>query len=687
MDSSGRPGSAPAWPALAASPLAITVAAALSWLLVPLAVVLAVLAPSALGVVAGYGTRAVVLVAVIVYLAFLLGRWLRSHRSAGPLEVSACLPPDHGPRFTNRATELVEMRRRLRGQGICELSGPSGTGCSELALAYLHRESEHYPDGIFWLRGESEAVLRADLAGLAWRLDLPSRRWAEQEWSIAAAEEWLTGHRRWLLVIDGLAEDAVPALTRDIPVSGKAGGHVLITSRGPVLEAPVRLQPLAPDAAVSLLLLRSGRKGGTAAATVAEATGGLPLALELAAAYMAASGTTMADYAMLLETAMRPTADRSTAVAGTWRLSFDRVVLEDPEAADLLHLCAFLASAAVPTALLQVRRPRAELPRLLEDRRKLDGAIQVLAQYSLINRRRYAMDVPRLVQELTRDSLSQRDQRRWSGATLRLLVDAFPRAPEEPGSWLTCLRLLSHALAALELAFQLDAEPALASLLADRVAGYLQVRAEPSLARPLLERALATDERLLGPDDVRTSVSLDRLARVLRDQGDLAAARELYERALAIDERILGPDHDSTGVSLHNLAMVRWAQGELAAARPLLERALVITERAPGPNDRSTATSLYSLAKLLRELGERTTARPLLERALEIQERVLGPDHPDTATTLEYMAALSEEQGDMMAARRLLQLSLAARERTFGQEHPATARTRTLLQRVTGVAS
>jgi len=49
-------------------------------------------------------------------------------------------------------------------------------------------------------------------------------------------------------------------------------------------------------------------------------------------------------------------------------------------------------------------------------------------------------------------------------------------------------------------------------------------------------------------------VSLNNLALLLKDQGELAAARPLYERALDIDERVLGPDHPSTAGSLNNLA-------------------------------------------------------------------------------------------------------------------------------------
>jgi hypothetical protein len=48
---------------------------------------------------------------------------------------------------------------------------------------------------------------------------------------------------------------------------------------------------------------------------------------------------------------------------------------------------------------------------------------------------------------------------------------------------------------------------------------------------------------VLGPDHSDTATSLNNLARLLQEQGELAAARPLLERALAIREKVLGPEH------------------------------------------------------------------------------------------------------------------------------------------------
>jgi tetratricopeptide (TPR) repeat protein len=110
----------------------------------------------------------------------------------------------------------------------------------------------------------------------------------------------------------------------------------------------------------------------------------------------------------------------------------------------------------------------------------------------------------------------------------------------------------------------------------------------------------------------------------------LVGARPLLERALAIREKVLGSEHPDTATSLNNLASLVHAQGDLAGARPLLERALAIREKVLGPEHIHTAFSLVNLAGLLESQGDVAGALPLFERALAIYEKVLGPEHPHT---------------------------------------------------------
>ncbi|HEU4321779.1 MAG TPA: tetratricopeptide repeat protein [Roseiflexaceae bacterium] len=193
-----------------------------------------------------------------------------------------------------------------------------------------------------------------------------------------------------------------------------------------------------------------------------------------------------------------------------------------------------------------------------------------------------------------------------------------------------------------------------------------------SMARPLYERALAINERVLGPDHPETAATLHNLASLHQNQGEYDQARPLYERALAIKERVLGPGHSSTATTLHNLAWLHQNQGEYDQARPLYERALAINEQALGPGHPDTAVTLHNLAQLHQVQGEYDQARLLYERALAINEQVLGPGHPDTAATLHALAGLHQVQGEYEQARPLYERALAIRQQKLGLNHPRT---------------
>src|SRR6185295_10157429 len=127
--------------------------------------------------------------------------------------------------------------------------------------------------------------------------------------------------------------------------------------------------------------------------------------------------------------------------------------------------------------------------------------------------------------------------------------------------------------------------------------------------------------------------SLNDLAIVLKDLGDYANAKALFERAVAIDEKALGPDHPILGLHLSSLGSALLDNGEYANARPRLERARAILDRE-GVAERLwwAAEPTAGLGDLLRSTGDPFGARRYYERALEIVEKTVGPDHFQAAT-------------------------------------------------------
>jgi hypothetical protein len=207
---------------------------------------------------------------------------------------------------------------------------------------------------------------------------------------------------------------------------------VLITSRnqiwppGHALEVPV----LDPEVAAEFLVSRTGDPGQRAALDLAGELGGLPLALDQAAAYVQATGDSLAGYLASFRQRRpdplgrgEPTGYPDT-VATTWRLAFGDLQHTAPRAAGLLRLLAFCAPEAIPLQLLLRPRPKLNgqlgdqvapvLGSLLEDELAVGDAVAALRRYSLVSPAADgSVSVHWLVQAVTADQMPDGLARQW----------------------------------------------------------------------------------------------------------------------------------------------------------------------------------------------------------------------------------------------------------------------------------
>ena len=141
--------------------------------------------------------------------------------------------------------------------------------------------------------------------------------------------------------------------------------------------------------------------------------------------------------------------------------------------------------------------------------------------------------------------------------------------------------------------------------------------------------------------------SLNDLAVVYDDQGKYGDAEPLYKRALAVDEKALGPNHPDVARDLINVAAMYDRQGKYGDAERLYKRALAIDEKAFGLNHPEIATGLRTLALLYYRQGKYGEAEPLLERALAIDEKHLDVVRIlfDVARVIQNYAALFSHSG------------------------------------------
>jgi DNA-binding SARP family transcriptional activator/tetratricopeptide (TPR) repeat protein len=222
------------------------------------------------------------------------------HATNGHRTGPSLLPPDIGD-FTGLRAETAEIVATLTAEGgtatpIAVISGKPGTGKTTLAVHVAHRLRERFPDGQLFatLRGSSpnpvdNAILSAGFLR-ALGLD-PQEMPASAEERQEQLRLRLTGRRVLMVLDDAAGAEAVRTL-----LPGEPSCAVIITSRSRLTGIAgvtlVELNTWESAAATTLLGRIVGTERATtepaAAARIAELCGGLPLAVRVAGARLAA---------------------------------------------------------------------------------------------------------------------------------------------------------------------------------------------------------------------------------------------------------------------------------------------------------------------------------------------------------------------------------------------------------------
>ena len=612
--------------------------------------------------------------------------------------------------------------REGAGPRVVALIGLGGAGKTSVAVEYAHRHLGEL--GVAWqLPAEAATVLAAGFSGLLALLGTDGAAGGGD--AVATVHSALAADPgQWLLIFDNAPEQA--AVRAFVPPAGN--GRVLITSQSAVWPPgqAVQVPVLGTEVAAVFLVSRAGDPDSQAAAALAAELGGLPLALEQAAAYIETATTTLAGYLSVFRDrradllARGETPGHPADVAATLGLAVSRLEAEAPAAAGLLRLLAFLAPEPVPLPLLLAEAQTAgelapdvaaTVGPLLGDPVAAGDAVAALRRYSLITP---AGDgtvlVHRLVQAITLDQTPADVRQQWEQAAAAMVEAVVPDGPRLPAAWPVFAVLLPHARAVLDLTsdgmmqiarylghsgsypaardlFQLIADAHIeddaygpehpATLTArHRLAHWTGEAGDAAGARDQFADLLPMFERVLDPEDPLTLTARGNLALWTGEAGDAAGARDQFAELLPIEERVLGPEHPDTLNARGNLARWTGEAGAAAGARDQLAALLPIDERVSGPEDPNTLTTRAGLARWTGEAGAAAGARDQFAALLPIRERVLGAEHPDTLATRGYLAGWAGQAGDAAAARDQYAALLPIFERVVGAEHPDTLTTR-----------
>ena len=596
----------------------------------------------------------------------------------GDLPPNSHLPFPRNRFFTGRAESLRDLAQALLRDGGAPagvligqaLTGMGGVGKSQLALEFAYRYGYRFR-GVHWLDLRDPALLDEQIAAYGRRMGIPAE--THDELVEATLECWKSDGPR-LLILDNFEEAA--AANRVFSRLHHSALRLLITSRRadwpPALPlGRLSLQEFTPQESREFLrrYLPPERAADADLGALAERLGRLPLALELAARYLAQlKGLSVADYLGELDRALdHPSMDNwrpdlptltshDLSLLQTFALSYKRVT--NRNARRFFRLAGCLA-------------PNAPIPPEIPERALGLAGREVQAAGALLEGLGLLKEGP-AIHPLLAEFARRLDE---GSALLPPLAGALDDLATETnqqvdrtGNYALFAPLLPHVRAVAEYAEQ--AGLAGAGRLWNSLGYHLHSLADYRGARECYERALRIDEAAFGPDHPNVARDVNNLGSVLQALGDLAGARRCLERALRIGEATFGPDHPQVATYVNNLGEVLRALGDLAGARECLERALRIDEAAFGPDHPNVAIRVNNLGSVLWALGDLAGARECLERALRIDQAAFGPDHPNVARDVNNLGRVLQALGDLAGARACFERALRILERSLPPDHP-----------------
>ena len=594
--------------------------------------------------------------------------------------------PQRNPSFTGREDLLALLHEELtrsRQTAVLPqaLHGMGGVGKSQVAIEYVHRHSSEY-DLIWWIPAEQPNQILDSLTRLAERLDLGAG--PEANVAVPMVREALsTGglpYERWLLVFDNA--EAPDELQRYFPTGG--AGKILVTSRDMdwarvtrVLEVDVFERPESVD----FLRNRNPDLTDVDADRLAEALGDLPVAVEQAAAWRAATGMPVDEYLELLESKRielleaSPSPDYRKSVAAAWQVSLDKLSDINRGALQLLQVCSFLAPEPINRALF-AGSPSApitpELDALLSDTFKLSRAIRDVQRYALarIDHRTNTLQIHRLIQAVLIASLDEQEQAKLRHGAHTLLANSNPNNPGSRADWPRYQALLPHVLVSVAVE---SPDPRVHELVFG-VAQFLFYWGDHQGGHDLIERAFDCRVVDRGESDPHTLAVGKWLSWMRWVNGDYTGARELNERLLELYRAEYGVEDEGTIDAMTVVTADYRAGGEFIRSRDVSDDAYRISRQVFGDDDPTTLNCAHSLGVALRWTGEFTRAAELDRATYDRSALVLGRASDRTLNTLNGLTIDLLELGRYIDGCRQQEDVFRQHVDAFGLENPSTLR-------------
>ncbi|KAM3548312.1 hypothetical protein MY1884_009236, partial [Beauveria asiatica] len=297
------------------------------------------------------------------------------------------VPVAPNSRFTGRRATLETIGKMLTAnmgsQARVALIGMGGVGKTEIVRAFIRSPMAIAAfSSVLWVFAQSRTQAIKSFSKLAAALALaqPSASsnpinsapagvtgTAEIPEEVSAVLDWMSeeDNQDWLLVIDNL--DDLESFDIEDFLPKVSFGHIIFTSRRTSagrLGQSINISVMSDSEAVQMLHRCSGAKRPAqddVAMQLTQALGNLPLALDQAAAYIAAQDSSYEHYQDLLRDGQaellsqelpRAVWSYQQTVYTTWQMSMSQITRQDPLAAELIQIAALFAANDIPLELM-----------------------------------------------------------------------------------------------------------------------------------------------------------------------------------------------------------------------------------------------------------------------------------------------------------------------------------------------
>lgn len=618
--------------------------------------------------------------------------------------------------------QLFKGKRMAIGQSASFI-GLGGLGKTQVAVEYAYHNKSCYPNGVIWINADSD--IDSQLIEYSVRALWISQN-ADHKDKLEVAKQRIKSYSDCLIIFDNV--ESTQSIAAYLP-EPTAEPHIIITSR---IEhpgfPPITIDLLDETQSLELLFQEIGREAKDteelqAAKDIAEILSGLPLALEIAGAFLRYRPILWEKYLNLLKVNLKAAlppkfqnvsfTKHEADLFSTLKIN-EEIFLEEPTLRQILDLLTWSGSSPMCQSLMCFLLSKE--PTEVANALAIGFALKILKG----NHNEQCFSIHRLLRDVRRQDLPLNERKMWVQQVCQKVViwfkekrqnfadlDKFEKEIDHLKEWEKNARYLDlevfrklvwlQAYPAFHRGNFLEAKTILdetwnidlyqedaefrAHLLHDLGTVYLSFE-KFSKGLEFLAEALEIRQNLFGQDNPDVALSLSNMAAAQFALDNTETAKGFAEKSLKIYEELFGNSKFEIARPLALIGYYYLDRNKLSEARGCFEKCLSLAKSSFGENDPNTANAYFSFGIFLMNEKSYDESLENFNKALIIQESLLGKKSPEYAKSIIGFGLVFKAQGKLAQAKEKIQEGNGILISYFGENYSWVAANFSALGRI-----